>query len=145
MRPRNAPCSQQYHNLKVLVNEWVMDSRPVHASCDITSKEEKKIPVCHGSQSWSLLAGGYETLWFEIWEAQSSLARWAGWISGKDGGWVQVKKNATTFFCLTWRLLIVSSRVALSSKVVRRGAAVLQKQVLFPDVFQIYYSQPTSN
>ena len=98
MRPRNASCSQQCHTLKVLVNEWVMDRRPVHASCDITSKKEKKIPVCHGSQSWSLLAGGYETLWFEIWEAQSSLARWAGWISGKDGGWVQVKKKRHYFF-----------------------------------------------
>ena len=109
-----------------------MDSRPVvHASCDITSKEEKKIPVCHGSQSWSLLAGAYETLWFGIREAQSSLARWAGWISGKDGGWVQVKKKRHYFFCLTWRLLIVSSRVALSSKVVRRGAEVLQKHLFF--------------
>ena len=95
--------------------------------------------MCHGSQSWSLLAGGYETLWFGIWEAQSSLARWAGWISGKDGGWVQVQQNATTFFCLTWRLLIVSSRVALSSKVVRRGAAVLQKQELFQFISNLLF------
>ena len=67
-----------------------------------------------------------------------------GFLERMEGGF-KLKKTATTFFCMTWRLLIVSSRVALSSKVVRRGAAVLQKQVLFPDVFQIYYSQPTSN
>ena len=67
-----------------------------------------------------------------------------GFLERMEGGF-KLKKNATTFFCLTWRLRIVSSRVALSSKVVRRGAAVLQKLVLFPAVFQIYYSQSTSN
>ena len=40
---------------------------------------------------------------------------------------------------LTWRLLIVSSRVALSSKVVRRGAAVLQKQELFQFISNLLF------
>ena len=48
-----------------------------------------------------------------------------GFLERMEGGFKLKKRHY--FFCLTWRLLIVSSRVELSSKVVRRGAAVLQK------------------